>query len=428
QTIAKDLGGSTTTTFWIGTAYILPSASLQPFVCELSHRYGRRPFLLISTSFFAVGSIVGVVARTMPVIIAGRAIQGIGGAGFITLPTVVITDRFPASQRPLYMSLIQIFSALGMAMGPVVGGLISQYAHDGGDGHGGWRWIFYVNFPLCAVGYLAILLTPWPPHSNSRRPVDWVGCVLFTSSLVSLMLGITWGGTLYEWSSVNVLLPLCLGVAGLVCTVGWELWGSATPFLPAEMLRNGSSLALYLGTILQGTSLYCCFYHISSYLEGIRHETPTMAGVGLLAILSTLIPASLTASWVATKTGRLRELMWCGWVVTITATATLCVLTAHSPTGTWVGILLALGVGHGFLLNSQLFLAQATAPASHAAYASCLYTTFRTVGFALGVVVGATVLQNLMARSLRDSGFSAETAKRLADDLGNLQSLAAGAA
>ena len=253
KTIARDLHGNATDTFWVGTAYLLPCAALQPFLCALSDAYGRRFILLFSITLFAIGSVVGSVAQNMATILAGRTIQGIGGGGLIPLPMIVMTDLFALRERPKYTAYIQLFSAIGIIIGPVMGGLFTQHAAD----HGGWRWVFYVNFPFCLIAFVVLFfaLRKMKVTRESYRNIDWLGSFFFTSSMVCFLMGLSWGGTLYKWNSYRTLLPLCLGAVGIVCTIIWECYGARWPFLPLSILKSPASIAVYLSSLVQGISV-----------------------------------------------------------------------------------------------------------------------------------------------------------------------------
>jgi MFS family permease len=216
---------------------------------SLSDIYGRRSILLLALSFFTLGSIIGAVAQNIATLLAGRALQGIGGGGIIPLSIIVMTDIFPLRQRPKYASLIQLSVAFGTILGPVVGGIFAQYA----EGHGGWRWVFYINFPFCAAAYPMLFFYLNLKRKEDDIPqVDWIGAALFIASVLSFLIGISWGGVQYSWSSFQTLLPLCLGIAGLVGTIVYERYGASSPFLRLSILRNPSSIAVYVGSVVQG--------------------------------------------------------------------------------------------------------------------------------------------------------------------------------
>lgn len=210
-------------------------------MCSLSEVYGRKSVLLISILFFAAGAVGPAVAESIGPFIAGRTVQGIGGAGLLSLPKVITTDIFPLRQRPKYTSLLQIASALGMMLGPVSGGALAQNIHEG------WRWIFYITFPVCTGAFLTIWLALRLHILDKKHRVSWVSSILLGGSLMCLLVPVSWGGILYRWGSFRTLLPLCIGAAGLAFTLLWGHWDQSS-----TVLRNHSSLASYLASIIQG--------------------------------------------------------------------------------------------------------------------------------------------------------------------------------
>lgn len=139
--------------------------------------------------------------------------------------------------------------ALGNCLGPVVGGIIAQKTT--------WRWIFYVMFPFCAAGLVLIfnLLTLKPPRATLRQKldsIDWIGGTLFIPSGTSFLIAISWGGVQFKWSSPGTLVPLCLGISGLVATLFYELKVSKCPFLRGSLFRGISPGITYLCGAIQG--------------------------------------------------------------------------------------------------------------------------------------------------------------------------------
>ena len=171
----------------------------QPLLVSLSDIFGRRLFYLISLGFFTVGTLLCCLAQNFTELLAGRSIQGIGGGGLVALGLVILTDIIPLRQRPVFLGLLQMSWALGTISGPLIGGLFAQ--------HTTWRWIFYINFPFCGIGFLTV---PLVMRLRANRAsvkeriqyyVDWIGGFLFVSSTCSFLIGITWGGSEYPWSS-----------------------------------------------------------------------------------------------------------------------------------------------------------------------------------------------------------------------------------
>ena len=180
---------------------------------------------------------------------AGRSIQGIGGGGILALGLVIVTDIVPLRQRPVYVGVNQMSWAVGTISGPLIGGLLAQ--------HSSWRWIFYLNFPFCGIGFLTV---PLVMKLHAKRAsvkerllhVDWIGAFLFISSTTSFLIGMTWGGSQYPWDSWQTLVPLILGAVGIIGTLVWERFGVSNPFLRLSIFNSFSALAAYTGSVLQG--------------------------------------------------------------------------------------------------------------------------------------------------------------------------------
>ena len=204
---------------------------------------------MISIVFFTVGSIIICTCHDFTQMLAGRSIQGVGGGGVITLVLIICTDIVPLRQRPKYVGLIQLTWAFGSIIGPLVGGLLAQ--------HTTWRWIFYINFPFCGIGLimvpLVVRLKAKRTSIKSRlRSVDWVGGTLFMGSLISFLIGLTWGGIQFPWNSFQTLLPLLIGFVGIFIALAWEKWGTEEPFLRLTLFRNWSGVASYICATIQG--------------------------------------------------------------------------------------------------------------------------------------------------------------------------------
>ncbi|KAJ5760831.1 hypothetical protein N7520_007987 [Penicillium odoratum] len=421
--IAKELNGDATSTFWVGSAYLVPCAGFQPVWASLSDIYGRRKALVASLGLFVIGSIVGCVAHDMATLLAGRVIQGIGGGGLIPLSMIIITDLIPLRERPKYAAIVQVSMAFGTILGPLIGGCFEEYTSRST----GWRWVFYINFPLSVVaGVMLFTSVRFQKGGNQLRSVDWFGQALFIASLSVFLIGLSWGGVQYSWSSYQTLLPLCLGVVGLVATVLWEFFGTSHPFIRLSILTDRSSLAVYIAAIVQGTIMYGCLYYVSVWLQAIKSESGLMTGVGLLPISVALMPTSIVIAFIISKTGRYRWALWLGWVATIAATGVTIILHKHTSTASWIFIFAFVGFGHGVLLNAMLVAAQACAPAKDVAYAASMYTFFRTLGFAIGVIIGSTVLQNFMATKLSELGLPTSIAHNAEGYITTLKTLSVG--
>ncbi|KAI1624427.1 DNA repair protein RAD50 [Exophiala viscosa] len=408
STIVRAFDASTTQGFWIGTSYLLTCAVTMPFTASISNILGRPHCLFASILFFAVGTILCVVAHDIGLLLAGRCVQGVGGGGIIILSGVIFTDIVPLRFRPKYLAIIQAAWALGTGIGPLVGGVFATPRL--------WRWVFYLMFPFCGIGLICVPVfvrlkprdSTWTEMFNR---VDWLGGFLFISSATSFLIAISWGGTQEPWSSFRTIVPLVVGSAGLVVTILWERYGAAEPFLRHSLFQNRSAFAVYAGTFFQGLLLYGQLYYIPFFFESVKLDSPVRTGVSLLAVTLTLVPSSVVCGGLITRIGTYRWAIWSGWIVLTLATGLTIIWDAQTSTAVWVIVLILLGLGHGLLLNSLNCASQAVSLPGDEGAAFAMYAFLRSLGMAIGLGIGGSVFQNVMSVKLRDLDLATSIAR-----------------
>ncbi|KAH8763814.1 major facilitator superfamily transporter [Diaporthe sp. PMI_573] len=405
--IVLDLGLDTTTAFWIGTSYLLSNAVTMPFTAELSNIFGRPVVLLASLAFFTGGTLLCCLARSIAVLLAGRSLQGIGGGGILVLSLIIFTDMVPLRWRPKWYGSVLGAWALGNCLGPVVGGVIVQDTS--------WRWVFYIMFPFCFVGSALVL---WllkfraPPATalQKMQRVDWPGGALFISSATSFLVAVSWGGSQFNWASPQTLVPFCLGALGMAGTFFYEANYAQRPFLRPSLFWNVSSIATYTCGLIQGLVIYGQLYYIPFYFQSVKGYGGVITGVAILPVMITLVPSSIGTGAVVTRTGRYRWPIRLGWILLTVSSGLTMIFDRATPIAAWVVILIALGFGHGAVLNAQNFAAQAMCMSGREGQAAAMYAFLRQFGMTLGVVIGGTIFQNIMSIKLRSQGLSTDIA------------------
>ncbi|KAJ3543934.1 hypothetical protein NM688_g5798 [Phlebia brevispora] len=232
---------------WVGSAYVLASTSFLPASGGFAEAFGRRITMLIAVGLFTLGSALCGAAQDMNMLIGGRAVQGMGGGGILSITSIIVSDLVPLKERGLYNGLIGLTWGFATAIGPLVGGALAQNGH--------WRWLFYLNLPICGVAsalVLAFLHLPTPAGTLREKVlrIDWVGIALSTLSTVSCVIALTWAGIRYPWSSAKILVPLILGLFGLAIFLLYEATLARNPIVPPKLLANRTSLSGYLQTFL----------------------------------------------------------------------------------------------------------------------------------------------------------------------------------
>ena len=390
QIISQQLRTTSIQAFWCGTSFLLASTVFQPTFASLSHNFGRKPILLSAIIFFAAGAIVAAIAKNSVVLLAGRSIQGIGGGGIISLSEVLITDLVPLRERGTWFGYQSGVWALGSVTGPIIGGAFAQ--------HVTWRWIFWINIPICGIGLVAILfllrLNRRPGSFYSKLAAfDWVGAFLLTASATSFLIPITWGGVMYPWSSWRTILPLILGVAGMLAFLWHEVYHASEPVIRFGIFQNRTAIVNYLGTFVHGIVLWCLLYYLPLYYEGVKNYTPTIAGLAAFPETFTVAPASIIVGIAITITGRFRWAIWAGWFLTVLGMGVLYDLTPDTSIPAWIFMNLVPGMGLGMLYSSLAYATQASADQADVAFAAAMYTFARSFGQSIGVAIGGTIFQ-----------------------------------
>ncbi|KAL6713053.1 hypothetical protein ACLMJK_009449 [Lecanora helva] len=402
--ITVDLKGSAIQASWSGTSFLLTSTVCQPNFVALSHLWGRRSLLLTALTFFTVGSIVCAISRNFVQMLAGRSVQGVGAGGVIVMTEILITDMVPLREQGNYYAAISIVWIVGSVAGPFIGGALAQ-KHA-------WRWIFYLNLPIVAIGFAGIIAflrleSRRLPVRQRIRQFDYVGAVIFLASSNSLLLPITWGGVMYTWSSWRTLVPMILGVLGLAMFIFYEAYfhyeGSrfvmpnTQSLLPLNIFLNKDSNIAYFVTFIHGIIVWTLLYYLPLFFEGAKDFTPILAGVAALPLILTIIPFCGIVGVVAARTGRYRGALRCGWVLTTLGTGILYLLSPKTSTPEWVLLMLVSGIGIGLMIPAMALAVQASAPSHDVAVATAMFTFFRSFGQTVGVAIGGVMFQNQMA-------------------------------
>ncbi|KAI0474818.1 MFS general substrate transporter [Xylaria cf. heliscus] len=401
--LAKDLHGSAIETFWAGSSYLLANAVFVPFLGALSDLVGRRTVLFFSVVSFTVGTIISTLATNFTILLSGRTIQGVGGGGIYTLGYIVVSDIIPLRQRPKYLALIIAGWALGTVIGPVTGGAVAEHAQ--------WQWIFYINYPFCALGLLAVpfafrklKLQNQPSLLSALLQVDWFGSFLFISGISSFLIGLTWGGVQYSWSSYQTWVPILLGGLATISSLVYEAYVPRLPFIRLSVWKNTSACLVFVLTLVGGFELYTHLYYLPLYMISVKGLSSTLTGVYIMATTLLVVPISLISGRLMTRFGSFLWAVRLGFACLILSNGVLLLINQHRSLVAHLFLILSISVGHGLLVISLNVATQAIAPIRDVAYAVSMFTFVRQFGICLGVAIGGTVFENVLLHALERHG------------------------
>lgn len=252
------------------------------------------------------------------------------------------------------------------------------------------------------------------------QKVDFIGTILFVGSATSFLIPVTWGGVMYEWNSWRTLVPLLVGIAGLISFVFYEGYVAEDPIIPMSIFSTRTAIVSFIGTVLHGLVLWCVLYYLPLYFLAVKEYSPIMSGVALFPETFTVAPSAAFIGFLITKTGRYRPSIWVGWALSVFGTGLLCYIKEDSNIPTWIFILLVSGFGLGILFPSIGFAIQASAKPKNLAIAVGMFSFFRAFGQAIGVAIGGVIFQNQMRHNVASYPALAPFAEQYSADAAGL--------
>ncbi|KAF8532577.1 MFS general substrate transporter [Gautieria morchelliformis] len=395
-TIVSELNGRDFV--WVGAAYALSSSAILPMTGGLAQIFGRRPAVLGSIAFFTVGSALCGAARNMKMMIVGRTVQGVGGGGILSFSAIVLADLVSLEERGMYAGLFGLTWSIAAAIGPVVGGSLAS--------KGMWRWLFYLNLPICGISAIVTVVfldLPIPPGTVREKVsrMDWIGNFIVITASCSTTFALTQGGVNAPWQSARILSPLIVGLAGLVIFVVYEARWATYPLVPFSILSNRTSFSGYVQTfILPVTSLAAiCEYYIPVYFQACKDADAIKSGVLTLGLAS-IAPAAVIGGTSVKIVQRYRLQIWTGWCLQLIGLSLLTLVKLETPSGLAIGFCVIYGTGAGINYATQVYPVQAPLPISANAHALAFFSFMRSFAGVWGVTIGGAILQNELHRRL----------------------------
>ncbi|HLH65196.1 MAG TPA: DHA2 family efflux MFS transporter permease subunit [Solirubrobacteraceae bacterium] len=312
-----DLHASLASLQWTLNAYGISFAAGIITAAALGDRLGRRRVFTAGLVLFGAASVGCALAPSLPILIAARTLQGLGGAIVLPLSLTVLTSAFPAARRGMIVGVYGGLAGLAVAMGPIVGGAVTE----GLD----WHWIFWINVPIGAAGALSAARLLPESHGAAGR-LDLVGVALITAAVVALVWALSRADQA-GWSSAEVASTLAAGALLLVCFLGWER-SVADPLIPMRLFADRDFALGNTTTFLMSGAIFAGGLLVTEEFQLGRHYSPVGAGLHLLPFFATPMLVSPLAGALSDRIGR-RPIAVTG----------LCMLTAGLAWVAWQGSL-----------------------------------------------------------------------------------------
>ncbi|CAN7383288.1 MDR family MFS transporter [Microbacterium sp. LjRoot45] len=382
--IIHDLDGTQAAFTWVVTATLLTTAISTPIWGKLADLTNRKVLYQLAIVIFVLATAAAGFSQNPEMLIAFRAVQGIGAGGLAALSQVLMADIISPRERGRYMGLFGAVMAVATIGGPLLGGVITDAW--------GWRWNFFVALPVAIVALILVQQTLHvPARAKKKASIDYIGIVLLSASVSLLLIWVTLAGDSFDWWSTETVLMVGGAIVGSVLFVIVEL-RSREPLVPLTLFRNRTFTLSVIASIATGIAMFGASVFLSQYMQLARGATPTEAGIMTIPMIGGLLVASIGVGALITRFGKWKAFLVVGAVFLIAGSSLLS--TIHYDTDfTLVSIyMFLLGAGVGMTMQNLVLVVQNTTEPSQIGVASSGVTFFRSLGGTVGVsVMGAAL-------------------------------------
>jgi EmrB/QacA subfamily drug resistance transporter len=376
---------------WVVTAYALTFAVLLLTGGKLGDLLGRRLIFTIGLVVFTASSLACGLSSSATELIGARAVQGVGSALMMPATLSIITATFAARERGMAIGIWAGVSAMALAIGPLLGGVITE--------HISWNWIFYVNVPIGLLGILAsIVVVPESKDTSHEQRLDLPGLLASGIGLLALVYALIEAHH-YGWTSATILGLFAVAAVALTAFVLLEQ-RQRLPMLDLTLFRNGTFAGANLVAILVTLAMFGIFVFFPIYMQTFLGWSPIQAGAALL-------PWTILIVIFAPIAGKLSDKVGSRWLIAagMTTVGLCCLELSTVAVGStfWrllPGFILG-GLGMSFVMTPMSAAVMGAAPVDKAGVASGVLNTFRQVGVALGIAITGAIITNREAAALR---------------------------
>ena len=380
-TISSELDATTTQLQWVISAYTLVFASLQITAGGLGDRFGRKRWFLIGLAVFTATSFVAAFSNSMEMLIAMRALQGVGAALIMPLSLSLISAAFPPEERGRAVGIWSAISVSGVALGPIVGGAIVEYAS--------WEWIFLINVPIGIVAFLvASSVVQESKDESGQAATDIPGTILITAMIATLTWGLIEAGA-RGWTDTYILAALGTSAILLPIFIYVELQ-TEKPMIPLEFFRSRTFTGANIDSFMISFLITGVAFFLTLYQQNIHGFSPIKTGLALLPMVLMMMIFSPVSGTLVNRVGP-RMLISFGMVVT--GIGTLLLLLTGVDASYWLLLpaFMVMGFGMSFIWAPMTTAVLNSVPSDKSGIASAINGSLREIGTAFGVALLGTL-------------------------------------
>ncbi|MCL4543289.1 MAG: MFS transporter [Chloroflexi bacterium] len=400
--IIADLGGLDRYS-WVVTAYLITSTISVPIVGKLGDQFGRKWFYVVGIFIFLSGSALSgasgevsslpLIGDGMNQLVLFRGLQGIGAGIMQANSFAIVGDLFPPARRGQVQGLFGAVFGIASVIGPTLGGYITDNLN--------WRWVFYINLPVGAIA-LAVLISTMPvirAHHGDQK-IDYLGAATITAALVPLLLGFTWAGGQYSWTSAQVLVAFGLAAVMAVTFCIVELKAVA-PILPLDLFKDRTFTVSSLAVFATGFGMFGTILYIPLFIQGVIGSTPMESGQVLTPMMIGVIIASVLGGQIIQRTERYRILGILGPLVMAFGLFLLSRQDVNTTNAETIRNMIFVGLGLGITFPVFTIAVQNAAPLNRLGVVTSGVQFFRSIGGTIGTAIMGSFLNSQLSAQLK---------------------------